>query len=273
MENSKRACSVCGAVNLASAVACSTCGEPLPAHTGAAAAPEAATPQQVSQPAIPDSPRQRSMSLGYMMAAIAAIGMTFVLYVVSAPVEKPAPGAPATQGGNGAGNQEELPAGHPPTAQAASPELLKLIDSLITVTKQSPNNTKAWLMLANAQYDAKLFSDAVPNYRTYLKTDPKNPDVRTDMATAMFELGLVDDAIAELQRVTKEFRDHVNASYNLAMFYISKRDRDSTRLWLQEVITTAPSSPQAERAKQILEMLKTAHPGPGQPAQPQDASR
>lgn len=271
MESNKRACSVCGATNPAIAVECSTCGEPLPPlpQVTSTVSPETVPSQQITQPGIPVSPKTGSMGMTYMIVAIAAIGMTFLLYVISAPVEKPAPASPTTQqGGSGVGNPaagQELPAGHPPTEQATSPQLLKLIDSLITATKQNPNNAQARLMLANTQYDAKLFSDAVPNYRAYLKTDPKNPDVRTDMATAMFEAGMVDDAIAELQQVTKEFDDHVNASYNLAMFYISKRDRDSTRLWLQEVITTAPNSPQAERAKQILEMLKSAHPGPRQP--------
>lgn len=267
MATTKSACAVCGAINTTTSLQCSTCGEPLPQVTSTVS-PETVTPQQIRQPEVPVSPKTRSMGMNYMIVAIAAIGMTFLLYVISAPVDKPAPGSPATQQkGSGVGNPtagQELPAGHPPTEQAVSPQLLTLIDSLMTVTKQNPNNAQATLMLANAQYDAKLFSDAVPNYRAYLKTDPKNPDVRTDMATAMFESGMVDNAIAELKQVTKEFDDHVNASYNLAMFYISKRDRDSTRLWLQEVITTAPNSPQAERAKQVLEMLKSAHPSSGQ---------
>ncbi|MCC7437100.1 MAG: tetratricopeptide repeat protein [Armatimonadetes bacterium] len=262
MENNKRACTACGAINTAAAVECSTCGELLSPIVDDSSS--VGIPQQTSQPATPPSQKQRSMGRNYMAMGILAIGLTFVLYVIAAPVEKPAPGAPAPPQGGNAATGEELPAGHPPTEQAASPQLLKLIDSLITVTKQNPNDPKVQLMLANAQYDAKLFGDAVPNYRDYLKTDPKNPDVRTDMATAMFELGLVDEAIAVLQQVAKEFDDHVNAAYNLAMFYISKRDRDSTRLWLQEVITTAPNSPQAERAKQVIEMLKSGHPPVGQ---------
>lgn len=263
MENNKRACAACGAINKATETECSTCGEPLSPFVDDSTRVSAT--QQTSQPGLPPSPKQRSMGRSYMAMGILAIGLTFVLYVIAAPVEKPAPGAPAAppQAGNAA-SSDELPAGHPPTEQAASPQLLKLIDSLMTVTKQNPNDPKARLMLANAQYDAKLFTDAVPNYRTYLKTDPKNPDVRTDMATAMFESGLVDEAIAILQQVAKEFDDHVNASYNLAMFYISKRDRDSTRLWLQEVIDKAPNTPQAERAKQVIEMLKTGHPPAGQ---------
>jgi len=96
-----------------------------------------------------------------------------------------------------------------------------------TYLKENPDDIQAWTVLGNLYYDQgaqagdlNMFAAAVDAYKKVLELDPKQNDVRTDMALAHLFLGNTEKAIAELKEVLENDPNHVNAILNLG--YVNK---------------------------------------------------
>ncbi len=96
-----------------------------------------------------------------------------------------------------------------------------------TYLKENPDDIQAWIVLGNLYYDQgaqagdlNMFAAAVDAYKKVLELDPKQNDVRTDMALAHLFLGNTEKAIAELKEVLENDPNHVNAILNLG--YVNK---------------------------------------------------
>ncbi|MGB4582332.1 MAG: PIN domain-containing protein [Coriobacteriia bacterium] len=100
-----------------------------------------------------------------------------------------------------------------------------LLDGLTTL-QRTPSDLDATLQVANAYYaiheqtgGAAYARKGIEYYTTYLRSEPDNGDVRTDMAVLYFYIGETDRAIQEASQVIQSNPEHVNASFNLGVFY------------------------------------------------------
>jgi cytochrome c-type biogenesis protein CcmH/NrfG len=152
-----------------------------------------------------------------------------------------------------------MPGGMPPgmpgaiPAPGGGPEIQSQIASLQSVVARDPKNVQAWVMLGNAYFDTGQPQKSVEAYGRALELKPNDPDVLTDQGVMYRALGQFDKAVANFEKANKTNPTHVQSLYNLGVVYSSDlHQNDKAAAALNKVIQTAPSSPQAAQAKQLL---------------------
>ena len=100
-----------------------------------------------------------------------------------------------------------------------------LLDGLIAL-EANPNDLAAMKAVANAYYNLRdqtgnvaYAQRAISYYESYLAEQPDDVGVRTDMAAMYFYAGTTDRAIQEATRVLEMEPDHIQANFNLGIFY------------------------------------------------------
>jgi len=100
-----------------------------------------------------------------------------------------------------------------------------LLDGLVTLQAKS-SDSDALKQVANAYYNLHdqtsniaYAQKAIDYFTRYLKIHPTDADARTDMAALYFYTGSTDRAIQEATTVLKNNPDHVQANFNLGIFY------------------------------------------------------
>ncbi|HEX9093289.1 MAG TPA: PIN domain-containing protein [Coriobacteriia bacterium] len=71
--------------------------------------------------------------------------------------------------------------------------------------------------------NANYIRYATKHWEKVIELDPSNVDARTDLATLYFRAGDTERAIAEVGRVLRDDPNHVNANFNLGVFYLSAK--------------------------------------------------
>jgi len=132
----------------------------------------------------------------------------------------------------------------------------------------NPDDIEARTSLATvydalSQENATYLPFAIKHWELVVEEEPQNGDARTDLATAYFRSGRLDQAIVEVKRVLGSDPEHVNANFNLAVFLMNTDPKDYQGAYnqLQLVIrlTTGDEARAAtlDRAKALLEQVKT----------------
>lgn len=123
-------------------------------------------------------------------------------------------------------------------------------DALMAL-KEDPTDQNALLTMGNFYYERAISNQlngdipsmltdsktGISYYEKYLSYAPSDADARADMATLYFNGGDTDRAIQEISKVLEANPNHVNANYNLGMFYYSgRRDLDAAESQMKKVI-------------------------------------
>ena len=90
---------------------------------------------------------------------------------------------------------------------------------------KDPNDVDANIGFGNLLFDSSQWEKAVDHYGRALAKAPGNADVRVDRAIALHNLDRNDEALKELQRVTREQPTHKNAWLNLGVISATLGDR------------------------------------------------
>lgn len=100
-----------------------------------------------------------------------------------------------------------------------------LLDGLMALERNA-SDLDAMKQVANAYYALRdqtgsvLFAQkGIDYYSRYLQIQPEDTEVRTDMAALYFYSGNTDRAIQEATAVLEVRSDHIQANYNLGIFY------------------------------------------------------
>jgi cytochrome c-type biogenesis protein CcmH/NrfG len=137
-----------------------------------------------------------------------------------------------------------------------SADQLVAFDAINTL-QNNPNDSEALLKMANIYFEANAVaaqSDAgaainngqqgIRYYERYLKISPHDNDARADLATLYFATGQTDRAIQEVGIVLQRDKNHVNANYNLGMFYgQGRRDYATAQRQFEKVIALTRNDP------------------------------
>lgn len=141
--------------------------------------------------------------------------------------------------------------------------------------ERNPNDADALLAMGDFYFDAMASAQqtgdqtAVLNYsrqgvryyERYLEQQPDQNDARADMASMLFYSGQTDRAIQQVGIVLEKDPNHVNANYNLGIFYWQgRRDLEAARNQINHVIKLTENDAQQhaalERAKIVLQQIE-----------------
>jgi tetratricopeptide (TPR) repeat protein len=102
---------------------------------------------------------------------------------------------------------------------------------------------------------------AIKHYEALLQLAPNDTDSRTDLATAYFKAGRSDTAIQEVNSVLRIDPNHINANFNLGVFYMSAKPPEFQKAanQFQKVIRLTQDSPRLTeplgRARTMLDQV------------------
>jgi tetratricopeptide (TPR) repeat protein len=150
-------------------------------------------------------------------------------------------------------------------ARAPAPPLDEArLKTLIAAAGSEPTNPAPRVQLGNLYFDAERYTDAVQWYEDALRLQPKDANVSTDLGVAYYYTNEPDKAIAQFERSLAIDPAHTKTMLNLGIVKaFGKQDLAGASAAWQQVIATAPNSPEAQAARKALEGLQQAHPGGG----------
>jgi len=123
--------------------------------------------------------------------------------------------------------------------------------------KQNPNDLEALVFLGNSNFDIKRYENAKDLYIRALAIDPKNPAVRTDLASCFRNLGQPEQAIAELKTVLALAPDHPLALFNLGVILWNDRgDKEGAIQSWEELLKKHPESPLSHGLAEKISQLR-----------------
>ncbi len=102
---------------------------------------------------------------------------------------------------------------------------------------------------------------AINQYEASLKLAPDDPDLRTDLATAYYRAGKADPAMKEISQVLRKNPSHINANFNLGIFYLNAKPKQYQKAANQfsRVIRLTENSPSMidtlSRARSMLDSV------------------
>ncbi len=153
----------------------------------------------------------------------------------------------------------------------------QLLDGLVTLQSE-PNDPDTLAQVGNAYYnlhdasgDVRFARLGIEYYERYLDERSDDTDVRTDLATLLFYTGATDQAIQETTTVLQADPDHVQANFNLGIFYWrGRQDYQAAAQQFSKVIGLTEGSSGHdllvyEDAKSNLEAVRQEAEEAGQP--------
>lgn len=109
--------------------------------------------------------------------------------------------------------------------------------------KTNPKDLEALIFLGNSNFDIKRYEKAKELYIQALMIDPRNPSVRTDLASCFRNLGQADQAIVELRTVLALTPGHPPALFNLGVILANdKGDKKGAIQSWQELLNKHPEN-------------------------------
>lgn len=143
-----------------------------------------------------------------------------------------------------------------------TPEQLKRMadkqaEPLLAQLKNAPQNAELLAQAGNVYYDAQQFQEAVAYYGKALAVSPKDTNVRTDMATAIWYMGDADGAIAEFNKVLEIEPTKGNALFNLGVVkWRGKMDINGAVAAWEKLLKTNPDYAGRNDVEQMLAQAK-----------------
>jgi cytochrome c-type biogenesis protein CcmH/NrfG len=130
------------------------------------------------------------------------------------------------------------------------------LDALTTLQTR-PNDPEALLKMGNYYYGANNAAlqtnpvlaldygrQGIRYYQRYLKISPQDNDATADFASLLFYTGQTDRAIQEVGAVLQRDPNHLNANYNLGIFYgQGRKDYAGAIAQMKKVIALTQNDP------------------------------
>jgi tetratricopeptide (TPR) repeat protein len=133
---------------------------------------------------------------------------------------------------------------------------------LVGAASSAPNDPAPRVQLGNMYFDAERYPEAVEWYSQALRLKPDDANVSTDLGVAYYYIDQPDKAIAQFEQSLTIDPKHTKTMLNMGIVKaFGKQDLAGASAAWQQVIATAPDSPEAQAAKKALEGLQQAHPG------------
>jgi tetratricopeptide (TPR) repeat protein len=153
------------------------------------------------------------------------------------------------------------------TAAAAAPNQtpaptldLNRANALEQEAKARPDDAVVRAQLGNLYFDAERFDLAIPWYEAAFKLNPRNVDVSTDLAVCYYYTNDADRALKQIDQSLALDPKHAKTLLNQGIIRaFGRQDLDGALKSWERVLEVAPDSPEAVRARQGIDGLKSAH--------------
>ena len=150
------------------------------------------------------------------------------------------------------------PGGAAPAAAGApmqtGPAPMEEIARLQQYVAQNPDDADAVLVLGNLNYDIRNWSRAAELYARFLELRPADPNVLTDLGTALRNQGRFEEALERFDRAQAIDAGHWQSLYNQIVVYafdLGQMDR-ATEL-LERLQGLQPENPDVDRLEEEVE--------------------
>jgi tetratricopeptide (TPR) repeat protein len=150
------------------------------------------------------------------------------------------------------------------------------VQRIEAILSTNPTDTAARISLGNTYFDwgsylafqrketseaVEKFNQAIVHYSKALEEKPDDPNVRTDMAVALYYTGRSDEAINELKKVMEKHPDHEPSFFNYAfMLERTGKKEEAVKAW-EDFLKRFPQSKNLDAVKAHLSSLKNAPSG------------
>lgn len=156
-------------------------------------------------------------------------------------------------------------------APLAPPELRETLEvykaqefSYLAMLDRNPKDLQALIGLGGIYRDRgeiyrepRYYQQAIVYYERALKVDPKNSNVRTEMAIEYLKLGMPDVAVRELSRTLKIDPNHAKAHYMLAtVLFDNEGDLRGALEHFKKFVQLVPEGPNTLQAKSAIQTIE-----------------
>jgi cytochrome c-type biogenesis protein CcmH/NrfG len=141
----------------------------------------------------------------------------------------------------------------------------KKAEPLLAKLKTDPNNADTLNQLGILYRATHQFKEAEGYYEKALQVDPKNVNIRTDLASCLYYTGDVDGALAQLNKSLTYDPKHAGTLMNIGIIeWQGKKDVNAAVAAWDKLLKLNPDFPQ----KDVVEHLIAEAKGQGNTAQP-----
>lgn len=149
--------------------------------------------------------------------------------------------------------------GGPDAASMASE--LDMIRELQLELQNDPRNLTLLSDLANLHLNIQDFPAAIDYFDRALEVAPGNLDLSTDLSTAYYYSGRVDEAFGLLREILGSDPEHPQALFNMGFLLLEERgdEAGAVELW-ERLLSTNPDHPRADLVRGELDRLRSRVP-------------
>lgn len=131
-------------------------------------------------------------------------------------------------------------------------QLDRLENTLTELGRRYPGNSQIQLLLGHLHLAANRFDRAEVAYRRAARLAPDDGRALNDLAVVSYRRGSIDSAIAHLIDATHRNDVPAEAYYNIGIMYRATGDTIEANRYLESYIRRDPSSPWAQRARNLI---------------------
>lgn len=137
----------------------------------------------------------------------------------------------------------QVPAGHEEVGPmgAGMPNLPEDFDGLVTAGDQYMNQNN--------------FPVAAECYKRALAIDSSSPDIRSDFASCLYGMGLVERALEEFRTIKKNSPMHGVTLFNLGVVFLGQNKSDSAKFYFAKYLELEPNGQASEQARTYIKEL------------------
>lgn len=133
------------------------------------------------------------------------------------------------------------------------------VAALKGIAEQDPKNVQVRTQLANLYFDSERYQDAIGWYEQAFALDSKNADVSTDLGVSYYYTNNADKALAQFDKSLALNPRHVKTLLNQGIVRaFGKQDMAGAAESWQKVVDAAPGTPEAAAAQRALESVQSA---------------
>jgi cytochrome c-type biogenesis protein CcmH/NrfG len=150
---------------------------------------------------------------------------------------------------------------HPPLSgrRPSLEELKQMADKraapIVAKLEKDPTNTDLLVQAGGIYHGAHQFKQAAAYYDRAVAVKPADVAIRSKLATSLFRMGAVDNAIDQLNQALGYSPTDANSLFNLGMIeWQGKQDGKSALAAWQKLLKTNPQLP-AERKAQVQKLI------------------
>ena len=162
------------------------------------------------------------------------------------------PVAAANTNGSAPGGANGMPHGVP-SMEDMKRMADKKAEPLLAKLKAEPTNATLLNQVGMVYRSAHQFKEAQQYFEQSLQADPKNADVRADMAACMYYEGDVDGALAQLDKALTYNPKHPGALMNIGLIrWQAKHDVPGAVASWEKLLKLNPDFPQKAQVQQMI---------------------